>query len=237
MSAILQREAHMPASYFVTGTDTEVGKTLVATAMLNAARSRGLRTIGLKPVASGAELVDGALRNPDACALAGAMTESLHYDEINPFPFARAVAPHLAAEDANLQLSAHAIARHCKVVLSRPHEFSIVEGAGGWRVPISATESLADVAVALGLPVVLVVGVRLGCINHAILSAEGIRSDGLELAGWVANVVDPDMCYTERNIATIQGWVKSPCIGVVPFLRDPSGTRVTHLLDIGLLAH
>lgn len=160
----------MPA-FFVTGTDTEIGKTTIAAGLLHAARSAGLSTAAAKPVASGCEPTAQGLRNGDALVLLGQCSLALAYEQVNPLAFAPAIAPHLAAREAGVELSAARLHEAVREVLALQADFTLVEGAGGWRVPLLGRENLSDLARLLALPVVLVVGVRLGCINHALLSA------------------------------------------------------------------
>ena len=171
----------MAKAFFVTGTDTEIGKTTIAAGLLHAARLAGLSTAAAKPVASGCEQTAAGLRNDDALALLGQCSLALDYAEVNPFAFAPAIAPHLAAREAAVELSVARLRPAVQQVLARRDDITMVEGAGGWRVPLAGHETLADLAVALELPVILVVGVRLGCINHAVLTAEAIARDGLHL--------------------------------------------------------
>ena len=199
----------MPA-FFVTGTDTEIGKTTIAAGLLHAARSAGLSTAAAKPVASGCEPTAQGLRNGDALVLLGQCSLALAYEQVNPLAFAPAIAPHLAAREAGVELSAARLHEAVREVLALQADFTLVEGAGGWRVPLLGRENLSDLARLLALPVVLVVGVRLGCINHALLSAEAILGDGLALVGWVANVVDPATSRLEENLATSPNACRRP---------------------------
>ena len=216
----------MSQAYFVTGTDTEVGKTTIAAGLLHAARLAGLSTAAAKPVASGCEATTEGLRNGDALALLGECSLALGYDEVNPFAFEPAIAPHLAAREAGVELSVARLLPAVRRVLDKGADFSLVEGAGGWRVPLAGRENLSDLAVALGLPVILVVGVRLGCINHALLSVEAIQRDGLSLAGWVANIVDPRISRLEENLATLAERLPAPCLGRVPRLAGATPAAV-----------
>ena len=177
----------MGMSYFVTGTDTGVGKTTVAVALLQAAAARGLTTAAIKPVAAGCESTPNGLRNDDALKLQAASTLAINYPQINPVALEPAIAPHFAAQRVGLGLRAEQLAEHCRSVIAMGADFTVIEGAGGWRVPLNDGETFADIAIALHVPVILVVDIKLGCLNHALLSAEAIRSDGLRLAGWVAN--------------------------------------------------
>ncbi|MDG9929780.1 MULTISPECIES: dethiobiotin synthase [unclassified Pseudomonas] len=222
----------MTQAYFVTGTDTEIGKTTIAAGLLHAARLAGLSTAAAKPVASGCVPTGEGLRNDDALALLGECSLALAYDEVNPFAFAPAIAPHLAAREAGVELSVARLLPAVRRVLDRGADFSLVEGAGGWRVPLAGDESLSDLAVALRLPVILVVGVRLGCINHAVLSAEAIQRDGLELAGWVANIVEPRTSRLEDNLATLAERLPAPCLGRVPRLERATPAAVAAHLSL-----
>ncbi len=227
----------MTQAVFLTGTDTGVGKTVVATGLLAAAAARGLTTLGLKPVAAGCERQDGEWRNADACRLLETASISLDYQCINPVALRPAIAPHIAAAEAGLRLQASVLAGHCtRVLAAATPDFAVVEGAGGWHVPLNSRESMADVAIALGLPVLMVVGMRLGCLNHALLTAESIRRSGLMLAGWVANFPAP-MAYAQENEATLRELLPAPCVGSVPPLADdPAAETVAARLDFDLLS-
>jgi dethiobiotin synthetase len=177
-------------SVFVAGTDTGVGKTHVAVALLRRLAATGQRAAGMKPVAAGAVLTANGLRNDDALALAAAAGVALPYGLVNPVCLPLATSPHLAARAAGRPIGIPAIVRAYAEIATRA-DVVVVEGAGGWRAPIGDRETMEDVAIALGLPVLLVVGLRLGCINHTLLTADAIRRSGLELAGWIANPIDP----------------------------------------------
>ena len=221
----------MAKAFFVTGTDTEVGKTTIAAGLLAAANRRGLSTAAIKPVAAGCERTPDGLRNADALLLQRTMSLPLGYDEINPIALEPAIAPHLAAAQAGVRIQTMQLAGLCRGVLMQRADLTLVEGAGGWRVPLNGRELLSQLPQALGLPVIMVVGVRLGCINHALLTAEAIARDGLALAGWVANSVDPDMACRAENIATIRGYLRAPCLGEVPFLTGPEPETIADHLD------
>lgn len=225
----------MPHAYFITGTDTEIGKTTIAAGLLHAARLAGLSTAAAKPVASGCERSPDGLRNSDALALLGECSLPLAYEQVNPFAFEPAIAPHLAASEQGVKLTVEALQAPVRSVLDLGADFTLVEGAGGWRVPLAGEENLSDLAIALQLPVILVVGVRLGCINHAVLSAEAIQRDGLPLAGWVANIVDPQTSRLEENLATLAERLPAPCVGRVPRLARATPAAVAAHLDLGIL--
>ncbi len=203
---------------FVTGTDTGVGKTLFAAALLLQLRAAGIAAAACKPVAAGCRREAGRLVSTDAELLAAAAPAPLA--TLNPIALAPAIAPHIAASEAGMRLDAAALVSACRAAAAGT-AFLVVEGAGGWRVPIGPGETLADVARGLGLPVALVVGLRLGCLNHALLTAEAIRADGLELAGWVANPVDPDMPRREANIAALAERLHAPLLARLPVCRGP----------------
>lgn len=221
--------------YFVTGTDTGVGKTFVSCLLLEAAKARGLRTVALKPLAAGCEEVDGELRNDDALQLQQHMTQSLDYDQVNPFALRAAIAPHIAAQQEGRRLLVSRMAGLVRGALMEPADFTLVEGAGGWYVPLNDQETLADLVRELQLPVILVVGMRLGCLNHALLSVRAIQQEGLPLAGWVANCIDPDMPEREANIDTLKRRISAPCLGMIPFAPGENPAKLSSAIEIDLL--
>lgn len=204
---------------FIAGTDTDVGKTLIAQGLLVAARREGKKTVALKPIAAGCEEREGAFYNDDALKLQAAMTESRPYQEVNPVALAPAIAPHIAAEEEGVSLTANAIVGHCNRVSLQDADWLLVEGAGGWRVPLNDQETMADIAIAMKLDVILVVAMRLGCINHALLTAEAIQRDGLNLVGWVANQVAGEMPRLTENLETLEQRMPAPLLGAVPTLN------------------
>lgn len=225
----------MSPAYFIAGTDTDVGKTTIAAGLLYAARQAGLSTAAGKPVASGCEQTPHGLRNADALALLAECSLPLTYDEVNPVAFEPAIAPHIAAREAGVVLSVSSLLAPMQQVLAKQADFTLIEGAGGWRVPLSGQDSLSDVARGLDLPVILVVGVRLGCISHALLTAEAIAQDGLQLAGWVANIIDSKTARLEENLATLAERLPAPCLGRVPKLKAVSAQAVAEHLQLDLL--
>ena len=211
-------------SLFVTGTDTGVGKTLVSTALLHALARHHARVVGMKPIAAG--LVDDMAANEDVLALRAASTCVVAPELDNPLLFRDPVSPHIAAARAGVRIDiAHLVA--CHRALAQLADAVVVEGAGGFHVPLSDTETGADLAQALGLPVLLVVGLRLGCLNHALLTAEAIRARGLTLAGWVANHVDPAMLAQDDNIAFLQQKLQAPLLASIPYQCVPDPRAVT----------
>jgi dethiobiotin synthetase len=225
----------MAQGLFITGTDTECGKTEVTLGLMQLLQSKGRMVIGMKPIASGANVTVEGLRNEDALRIQQQASESIPYDQVNPFAFEPPMAPHLAAREAGAEIDFerifsiyHQLAVGQKLVL--------VEGVGGWRVPLGSQGGVSDLAAQLNLPVVLVVGLKLGCINHALLTAESILSRGLKLAGWVANTVDPEMLAPGGNLDTLRELIDAPLLGVVPRLNQAAPAVVAQFLDSGPLA-
>ena len=207
--------------FFVAGTDTGVGKTYVAALLLRAFAAQGKTTLGLKPVAAGCTPTTGGLRNDDALALIAASTVKLPYAQVNPVALVAPVAPHIAAAQENRRLRVAQLAGLVRgATLQGRADITLVEGAGGWRVPLNEGETLADLARELQLPVILVVGLRLGCLNHALLSARAIRADGCELLGWIGNRIDPDMLEPDGNLDTLRARLPAPCLGVIDYRAD-----------------
>lgn len=197
--------------FFIAGTDTDAGKTFVACQLLRAAQQRGLRTLGLKPLAAGAENTAQGLRNNDALLLQQASTVQLPYAAINPFCFVEAIAPHIAAEKNHIRLNANDIAQGIRHTLDNTaFDYALIEGAGGWRVPLNEQETLADVVKLLNVPVILVVGMKLGCINHALLTAEAIKADGVTLHSWIANDLGKPMPFLAENIEALEQHLGCP---------------------------
>lgn len=222
--------------YFIAGTDTEVGKTYVSCRLLELAHHKGMSCLGLKPVAAGCDLDGDEQKNEDALALMESSSIKLPYAQVNPVALPEACSPHIAAALAGRTISASRIAGYCRGALMNKIDFALVEGAGGWRVPISPRETMASLAMQLNYPVILVVGLRLGCINHALLTAEAIRGDGLQIAGWVGNQLSSDlMPYHDENVATLKSALNAPFIGVLPFQKSPNVDVLSKCLDIDCL--
>ena len=217
---------------FITGTDTDVGKTVVACGFLAAANDQGLRTAAIKPVAAGCEITQQGMTNDDALQLQAAASHKLSYQQINPVALEPAIAPHIAAAESGVRMSASRLVGYCRGVSLMPVDMVVIEGAGGWRVPINSRETLADVARELECAVIVVVGMRLGCLNHALLTMEAIRRDGLQIAGWVANILDTEMPRLQENIDTLMQCINEPCLGTVPRLDDLSPEQVAKFLTV-----
>jgi dethiobiotin synthetase len=206
----------MSAAWFVTGTDTGVGKSLVACALMWHLRARYARIAGMKPVAAGSQRgPDGQWNNEDVWALQAAATVDLPQSLVNPYLLNAPVSPHIAAQRDGIRIELEAIVHACTSLRAQTDAL-VVEGAGGFRVPLSATQDGADLAVALDLPVILVVGLRLGCLNHAMLTAESIAARGLRLVGWVANHIDPEMPEQQANKDWLQARLNVPCLADLP---------------------
>lgn len=217
--------------FFVTGTDTGVGKTLVACALLHALAARGVQAVGMKPVASGAVRGAGGLVNDDVERLIAAGNVAAPRADVNPYCFEPPIAPHIAASRAGVAISLDRIEESLGRLTERA-EAVVVEGVGGFRVPLGPDADTAGLAARLALPVVLVVGMRLGCINHALLTAQAIAGAGLRLAGWVANHVDPEMAAADDNVRALDDRIAAPRIARIPFARDPESRAVAALLDL-----
>lgn len=206
---------------FITGTDTGVGKTLIACALLDAMASRGMRCAGMKPVAAGARIDAGRWVNEDALELMRHASVRVPYEMVNPYVFAAPVAPHIAARDAGERIDIGVIVSRFEALCARA-ERVVVEGAGGFLVPLGNGADGAELARCLGLPVILVVGLRLGCLNHARLAAEAIRARGLRLVGWVGNAVDPEMARREDNLEYLRTALPAPCLGLTDWMPEKS---------------
>jgi len=217
---------------FITGTDTDVGKTLVATGFLQLANQQGIQTAAIKPVAAGCEDRGSGPQNEDALQLQQVASQQLSYQQVNPVALDLPMAPHIAAQEQGRMLSASRLSGFCRGLILLPIDLLVIEGAGGWRVPLNNRETMADIPKQLSAEVILVVGIRLGCINHALLTAQAIRSDGLKIAGWVANIMDEDMLRLEENIDTLKQMFPEPCLGIVPRLSDISPQQVSNYLTI-----
>jgi len=219
---------------FVTGTDTEIGKTLISSALLHALAQAGVRAAGMKPVAAGAELVDGVWHNDDVDSIAAAGNVDLPRELTTPYLFRDPIAPHIAAQRENVAMRLEHILA-CRDAVARQCDALVVEGVGGFCVPLAPEFDTAELARRLALPVVLVVGMRLGCISHAVLTAEAIRARGLVLAGWVANTVDPNMPFRAENVQTLRELLPVPLLGQVPRLDRPDAASASRYLDVSLL--
>ena len=226
----------IPAGFFVTGTDTGIGKTVVSCALLHAFSAAGRTVIGMKPVAAGCE--NGHWQ--DVENLKKASNVSMPQSLINPYAFVEPIAPHIAARQADIVIDLNVIQQACEQ-LQAAAEITIVEGVGGFQVPLSSSGlsndryDMSDLARVLGLPVILVVGMRLGCLNHALLTAHAVESAGLKFAGWVANTIDPEMLQPAANLQTLTEWLACPLLGVLPFQEQLDTRQLAGLIDLSRL--
>ena len=218
-------------SYFITGTDTGVGKTLISCALLHGFAAQGKRVVGMKPIAAGCDDRD---QNEDVRQLRAASNVLASGGQINPYCFVQTVAPHLAAQFAGIRINLARIVKSFSE-LNAQADVVIVEGAGGFVVPLNDEQDGADLVAHLGLPIILVAGMRLGCLNHALLTAEAIAARGLTLAGWVANMLDADMAMLNENVAALRQRIRAPLLGVIPYREQPDAREVATHLDMALL--
>lgn len=205
--------------FLILGTDTNVGKTIVAVNLLSALKAAGYATIGLKPIASGAHATREGLRNADAISLQQAATVSLPYEQVNPFCFASAIAPHIAAVHQSCRLSVTGVIEKIQC-LNYAVDYLVIEGIGGVYVPLNEQETMLDLVKALGFPVVLVIGLRLGCLNHALLSYESLKMRNIAIAYCLCNQLDPNMLFYEENVAILKQYIRVPFLNTIPYIRE-----------------
>lgn len=221
-------------SCFITGTDTGIGKTLVSSALLHALTRAGLQTCGMKPVAAGVERINGEMQNEDVAILAAESSMMLPREITTPYLLREAAAPHIAARMEQVQMDPAHLMR-CYEQVAQQSEAVVVEGVGGFRVPLTDAFDTADFAAELKLDMILVVGLRLGCLSHALLTAEAIAARGLHLAGWVANQIDVTMPYQAENLQALRDRLSAPLLGVVPWMATPNAAAAADCLDLSLL--
>lgn len=209
----------MVSGWFITGTDTEIGKTLVSVAMMRELRNIGKSVLGMKPIASGSIMTPEGLRNSDALALQENASEQVPYAWVNPYVFQSPIAPHLAARERNISIQPEIIEQVFNQLTVRA-EHLVVEGVGGLLTPLDEKRDLTYIMAQMNLPVILVVGMRLGCLNHALLTTEVIFQRKLPWGGWIANNLSPNMAYWEENLATLEQRLPPPCLGVIPYLAN-----------------
>lgn len=219
------------AAFFITGTDTDCGKTLLTLGLMQAFQQSGLQVNAMKPVAAGVTQYKGLQLNQDAVMLQQQSSVEPEYQLLNPYLFEPAIAPHIAAAEDNVVIDMESIRQAFQSLRSQA-EVTLVEGAGGWLVPLNEQFDVGDIPQQLELPVILIVGLKLGCINHARLSLQSVRAKGCQVAGWVGTQLDPDMSHARENIATLKRYLDTPCLGVVPFLKDAVAGEVAGYLTI-----
>ncbi|MBA5762566.1 ATP-dependent dethiobiotin synthetase BioD [Vibrio sp. 404] len=218
-------------AFFIAGTDTDVGKTVASKAILNALAQKGLKTIGYKPVASDSEKTEQGMRNSDALYLQNAATVDVDYDDVNPYALELAASPHIAAKRENVVIDydvlSEKLAQH-----KQNSDIVLVEGAGGWRVPVSDSDCLSTWVQREQLPVVLVVGIKLGCLSHALLTLDAIKADGLQLAGWVANRINPGTEHYAEIIEMLEQKIDAPKIGEIPYVPSVKRKELAKYIDV-----
>ncbi|WP_427119777.1 dethiobiotin synthase [Proteus mirabilis] len=225
----------MAKTWFLTGTDTEVGKTVVSSALLQCATQQGYQTAGYKPVASGSEWLPEGLRNSDALTLQQFSRVPLAYQQVNPYCFETPTSPHIVSEETKQPIDFQVMSKGLSYLQQRA-DWVLVEGAGGWFTPLSANQFFADWVIEEKLPVILTAGIKLGCINHALLTQQAIWQSGLTLAGWVANEVEPAGQYQQQYLATLMAHIKAPLLGKIPYLtQDVKQHNFTSYLDLSYL--
>jgi dethiobiotin synthetase len=234
LSQTVAMASQLRRGIFITGTDTGVGKTLVSTALMRALKGRGLRVAGMKPVASGSESTPAGLRNEDALALMQEQSTPFPYELVNPFAFVPAIAPHIAAAQAGIAIRLPKIVTAFETIQGLA-DIVIVEGAGGWYAPLSQDESIEDLSLALRLPVLLVVALRLGCLNHAILTARAIERSSQSICGWVANRIEPAFPHWQENVATLTRQLRAPLLGIIDHQSQPNIELAARSLNVDSL--
>jgi dethiobiotin synthetase len=224
----------MGKGFFITGTDTDVGKTVVALALMEALQQKGYSVNAFKPVSAGCQSTPQGLTNEDAVLLQQASSTRFPYDIVNPYAFEPPIAPHIAAAQTGVQINLNKVS-DCYQHIAAQSDVVIVEGAGGWLVPINDRQTMADLASSLALPVILVAGIRLGCINHTLLTANAIGKNGTELAGWIANSINNNVLNAEENINSLQERISAPLLGQLPFSKAANPTQLSPFINIDLL--
>ncbi|MDE9552043.1 dethiobiotin synthase [Xenorhabdus bovienii] len=227
----------MTNKYFLTGTDTEVGKTVVSCALLQAANKQGYQTAGYKPVASGSEITSEGIRNGDALALQRNSSVSLTYQEVNPLVFVEPTSPHIVSAELNQPIEFEVMSQGLEKLAAKS-DWVLVEGAGGWYTPLSENTTFADWVIKEELPVILTVGVKLGCINHAVLTAKAIQHSGLRLVGWIANEIEPAGKRQTEYLETLERMIPAPLLGIIPHLSESSdNNNIGEYINIDLLVN
>lgn len=224
----------MKNTFFIAGTDTDAGKTLITEALLICARKSHLRSIAMKPIAAGV-VPDNDQGNLDAIKLKAAASIDLSYEQVNPLLLASPIAPHIAAEQENKLLTANKVAGYIRGFLMNSADIKLIEGAGGFLVPLNYRETLADAIRLVNMPIILVIGLKLGCLNHALLTIEAIKNKGLHLAGWVATQIDENMLVADENITTLKNMIPAPCLGIVPYKKEITAEIAAEYLQLSLL--
>lgn len=222
----------MSQTFFVTGTDTDVGKTVCCKALIQACNQHGLSTLAYKPIAAGCEMLNGQLSNEDARILQEASSVNLGYDAINPIAFEMPIAPHIAAQLENKPIDLQLITQGLNRLQSQDADIIIVEGAGGWRLPLNDKQMLSDWVIEQELAVILVVGMKLGCLNHAILTYQSIINDGLKVVGWIANQLQEDMPFYEQNLSYLTHRIAAPKLGEIAYVKKIQEQNLSEYINL-----
>lgn len=230
LSAWLFCSTEIMIKLFITGTDTEVGKTYISREILTSLNQLGYSTLAIKPIASGCKKINNKLYSEDTIILQKAASIKLTHDEITPFAFEPAIAPHIAAQQIQSELSVSQLRIALKSTLEIKTDACIIEGCGGWHTPLNASETMADFVVSQNLPVLLVVGIRLGCINHALLTHQALQRSGIRTVGWIANCINKHMLFIDDNIAYLQQQFPYPCLDIIRYGMPLKLTSVQSLL-------
>jgi len=223
------------STYFIAGTDTDVGKTVCTRALLQAAMQQNKSTIGYKPISAGCELTELGLRNQDALILQANSSVNLPYNDVNPIAFQQPIAPHIAAIENETFIDINIVNNGLQHLQNMNVDLVFVEGAGGWHLPIDNQFLLSDWVIEKQLPVILIVGLKLGCLNHALLTAKAIEQSGLVIAGWIANHLQPDMPYAIDNIETLKTMISAPMLAEIPFIEDIRTTNLAEFVDVNFI--
>ncbi len=221
----------MSKGFFVTGTDTGVGKTEITLALMSLLQEKGYRVNAMKPIAAGGTEIDGRLVNEDARRLQQQASAEVDYARVNPYVFKPAIAPSIAAQTAGVEIEINRIREEFGRVCSNA-DYTLVEGIGGWQVPVNRHQTMVDIVKLLNIPVILVVGFRLGCLNHALLTYQSIKAARMQCVAWVANTIDPKLECIQENYLTLIDRLDCPCIGAVPYLNSPSTAEIAKLLHL-----
>ena len=222
----------MAKSYFITATDTAAGKTTISHALLRLAKQQNLSTLGIKPIASGCKLTEKGLRNDDAMQLLSASSLAVSYTDVNPIALHPEIAPHIALQQIKQECTVKMLAKHCSLLLDMKADLTIIEGAGGWRVPLNNQEFISDLVKQLDIAVILVLPIKLGCLNHALLTTEVIKKDGVRIAGWIANCITPSIKSHYENIETLINLLDAHYLGEVPYMTDNNFDKALNYLNI-----
>lgn len=219
-------------SYFITGTDTDVGKTVVTRALLESVNKQGLSSLAYKPISAGCEQTNSGLRNSDALILQNSSSIKVDYQFVNPIAFLPPIAPHIAAAQEAIEINIDTVSHGFNRLKEKQADVLFVEGAGGWHLPVNNSLLLSDWVIEQGLDVIVVVGLKLGCLNHALLTVQSIQQSGLKVAGWIANHISPDMPYAQENISSLKELINAPLLAEIPFIEQVETTNLSQYIQV-----